>query len=312
MYVLSNKLKQFRLRLGDVIDLWTSRYLDVRDIRSVCLALGPYRNLTTLTASVLFLHPNCQVLNHAGGRIYGNKELDFLLDYNPKKLDRFAQYAIRISAKGQRGNFGGSITHSHAFGPESNLKETYEKSNLPLIKKQIECLFWKESFITSNLIRKRQLDLGSIFEKDRRLRFLLPIRNPLDCATSNLKEGYAHIFQGLNKESSVFEILRAILDEIFWVANLKAEFPNRIFYFFEHEISRNMLTSLAKFLQLDPTEAWLSDALITMKIKSGYDHSDELIDFYENYIKDKGSKWPELSEKLLFFTQKSLESPGDK
>ncbi len=31
-------------------------------IRSVCLTLGLYRNLTTLTASVLALHTRCQVL----------------------------------------------------------------------------------------------------------------------------------------------------------------------------------------------------------------------------------------------------------
>ena len=82
MHVLGNKLRQFRLRLTDVIDLRTSRYLDIQDIESVCLTLGPYRNLTTLTASVLFLHPNCQVLNHAGIRIYGNRQIDFLWDYN--------------------------------------------------------------------------------------------------------------------------------------------------------------------------------------------------------------------------------------
>ena len=81
-------IEHFRVRLNDVIDLRESRYLDIQDIESVCLTLGPYRNLTTLTASVLYLHPNCQVLNHAGNRIYGKRKIDFLWDCDKDILDR--------------------------------------------------------------------------------------------------------------------------------------------------------------------------------------------------------------------------------
>ena len=101
--------------LTDRIDLMTSRFIDIKDCQSVCLTLGPYRNLTTLTAATLFLHPNCQVLNHAGKRIFGNRKVDFLSDYSKDKLDRFIQFAIKISSKGQRGKLGGSIIYSHAF-----------------------------------------------------------------------------------------------------------------------------------------------------------------------------------------------------
>ncbi|MHB8529324.1 MAG: hypothetical protein ACYC8V_07420, partial [Caulobacteraceae bacterium] len=41
----------------------------VDGVRRTAVILGPYRNLTTLTASVLALHPQCQVLNHASDRI---------------------------------------------------------------------------------------------------------------------------------------------------------------------------------------------------------------------------------------------------
>ena len=92
-------------------DLVASRSLDIRDCETVCLALGPYRNLTTLTAATLFLHPNCQVLNHAGNRIYGNEEVDFLSNYSKERFDRFIQFATQISIQGARGDVGGSITH---------------------------------------------------------------------------------------------------------------------------------------------------------------------------------------------------------
>ena len=298
---LKKRIKRLRVRLSDAVDLRDSRNLDISDIKSVCLALGPYRNLTTLTASILFLHPNCQVLNHAGRRVYGNREIDFLWDYNKEKLDRFVQFAIKISGKGQRGPLGGSITYSHAFDSIHNVKGIYEKSGSGMIKKQIKCLFWKESLRTSNAIRERNVDLAGIFKSDERLRFLLPIRHPLDCAVSNLKTGHVRIFRGLTKDSSIFEVAKAILDEIFWFADLKKEFPGRFFYYLEREISRDMLVHLAKFLLLDPDETWVSNALSAMKIKPGYDHDSKLIDFYRDYVVDKGSRFPELSKSLLAF-----------
>jgi len=179
---LPGELKKFVLQSSDALDLMTSRFLDIQDIDSVCLALGPYRNLTTLTASMLFLHPKCQVLNHAAERIYGNNKIDFLRDYSRSKLDRFIRFAVTISGKGRRGNSGGSITFSHAFDSRYEMGEIYRKTGMGKVKKEIRCLFWKESLRTSNLIREKQVDLPGIFSRDERLRFLMPIRNPLDCA----------------------------------------------------------------------------------------------------------------------------------
>ena len=300
MSIGASILKQLKFRLSDEIDFHASRGLDIQDVESVCLTLGPYRNLTTLTASALFLHPNCQVLNHAGGRIFGSR-VDFFCDYKKRKFDRFIQFAIKISSKGQRGNLGGSITHSHAFNPNNRVTETFKETGLGLTKKQIQCLFWKESLHTSNLIRERNVDLGAIFENDDRLRFLLPIRHPLDCAVSNLETGHASIFRQLSNNASIFDVVQAVLDEIFWFAGLKKRFPERFFYFLEHEISQETLVNLASFLQLAPNDAWVENAFSVMKIKPGYDHDSELLRFYRSYIIDKGSKFPELSKSLLAF-----------
>jgi len=298
----AKSVKREYLNLTDHIDRITSRSLDIKDCESVCLALGPYRNLTTLTAATLFLHPNCQVLNHAGNRIYGNRHVDFLSDYSEKRLNHFIQFAIKISGKGRGGYVGGSITYSHAFDSRHEMKNEFTKTGLELKKKQIKCLFWKESLLTSNLIREKHVDLCGIFEKDDRLRFLLPIRNPLDCAISNLKTGHVNQFRGLNRDSSIFEVMQAVLDEIHWFATQKENFPSRFFYYFEHSISREMLVNLAAFLKLDPNEIWLSNAMSVMKAKSNYEHDSALLSFYQEAVNDKFSRFPVLSEKLLNFT----------
>jgi hypothetical protein len=303
-----HRLARYRIAVRDVIDLRKSRHLDVRDVDSVCLALGPYRNLTTLTASTLFLHPHCQVLNHAGDRVYGNREVDFLQDFSEGKLDRFLQFAIQISATGHRGDLGGSITFSHAFNPTKyKTREIFEKAGVGARKQRIRSLFWKESLRTSNVIRDRRVDLGDIFKKDARLRFLLPVRNPMDCAVSNLKTGHVSRFPGLHRSSTTQEVLLAILDEIFWFAQLREEFPGRFHYFFEHEISSIMLADLARFLQLDPDDAWIDNALAAMKINPGYDHADSLSSFYLDYVNRKGADFPELSRGLQAFVHRGTE-----
>ena len=185
------------------LDLLESKKIDIAPIQTVCMTLGPYRNLTTLTASVLFLHPNCQVLNHAGNRIFGDKQLDFIANYNNEIFEAFTQYAIYISQKGTRGDSGGSITLSHAFDKQYSMKDIFNAANSCLLKQNITALFWKESLRTSNHIRRHNVDLSRLFKLNRQIRFLLPIRNPLDCAVSNLKTGKVNIFQNEDKHSDI-------------------------------------------------------------------------------------------------------------
>ncbi len=301
-----------RLGLANTIDLFASRWVDISHVESVCLTLGPYRNLTTLTAATLFLHPNCQVLNHARDRIYGNPEVDFLGSYDRKQFDRFIKYAIRISGRGQRGGSGGSITYSHAFDEGHALREIFDGTGMGLTKKKIVCLLWKESLRTSNLIRKRNIDLKELLESDNRLCFLMPIRNPLDCAVSNLRSGHFKLFQGLGKATEVSYIVQAILDEFTWFASLRERFPKRFFYFFEHRITRKVLTDLAQFLKLEPSERWLSNALSAMVLKPGYHHDQETIDQYLDYLKLLEPKFPGLASELRVFADESSQVTIDK
>jgi hypothetical protein len=285
------------------VDLMESHVVDIQGCETVCLALGPYRNLTTLTAATLFLHPNCQVLNHAGKRIYGNEKVDFLSNYSKERFDRFIQFAIQISIKGTRGDAGGSIIHSHAFDTHHAMGAVFLEAGGEVIKPQINCLFWKESLATSNLIREKNLDLASILNKEARLRFLMPIRNPLDCAVSNLKTGHAYRFRGLGKDATMVQVLQAVLEEIHWFASCRESFPNRFFYFIENSISREMLLQLAAFLKLKPDEAWLTRALSVMVVKSNYKHDSDLLAFYRSTVKQQFSRFPALAEQLLDFAQ---------
>ncbi len=306
---MQNRIKKFtkfvgdsEIKLADGVDLFMSRSIDISACKSVCLAIGPTGNLTTLTAATLFLHPDCQVLNHGGTRIFGNKQIDFLSDYSEERFKRFIQFAIRISNKGYRGYLGGSIVYSHAFDSKYETKEIYEKTGEGLVKEHIKSLFWKELHRTYNLIRDKHVDLGAIFKRNDKLRFLLPIRNPMDCAISNLKTGHVHLFKGLNKNSSVLEVTRAILDEILWYTEIRESFLDRFFHFYEHAISRDMLVNLAKFMRLEPNEAWLANALSVMKTKPSYDHDGTLLAAYRDYVESKFARFPSMSEGLLLFS----------
>jgi hypothetical protein len=287
--------------LEDQQDFVESRHLDISGCKSVCLALGPYRNLTTLTAATLFLHPECQVLNHAGARIYGNREVDFISDFSTERFDRFIQLAIQLSGGGRRGDFGGSIVHSHAFDPQYKMKEIYEQTGFNLVKGNIRCLFWKESLATSNLLRENQVNLGKIFSVENRLRFLMPIRNPMDCAASNILSTHSTRFKGIKNAASFNEVLQAVLNEIYWFESLRQAYPDRLFYYFEHSISKEMLFNLAKFLDLDPIEEWIDSAFAAMQCESKYIHDQEKWAFYADTVNEKFLPYPALAAQLLAF-----------
>lgn len=300
---LKKKYESFKLKREDAADLKASKQLDVSSVETVCLALGPYRNLTTLTASVLFLHPNCQVLNHGGNRIFGNTKIDFLSSYAKEKLDDFIAFAITISSKGQRGGAGGSIVYSHAFDDKHKLKNIYEKSSVSQGKQVIKSLFWKESLHTSNLLQNKNVDVDALLAQESRLRFLMPIRNPLDCAVSNQKTGHVGIFRGLQKDAGLPQVLDAVLDEIYWFAELKQRNPERFFNYFEHAVTVDMLKDMAAFLRLEPQQEWLDNAAAAMEIDSNYQHSSELVALYTRYVKQRQQAFPELSAQLMKFIQ---------
>jgi hypothetical protein len=297
-------------RLGHAVrrefDLFLSRRVDTRELRTVCVVLGPYRNLTTITAAMLALHPRCQVLNHAGARILDRRRLDFLRYHDPATFDAFTRYAIQISRAGRRGDYGGSITLSHAFASSPRLKDVYRAAyGASLVKQVIRSVFWKESLVVANHIRDHRIDLGHLFQAQAGLRFLLPVRNPLDCAASNLKTGHVARFRGLDARTPIESVVLAILDEFRWFLELRDRHPDRFFSFFAHEFTRSTLRDMAGFLALEAEEQWQEAALEAFRIESPYHHSETLREFYAAAVRERLSSHPGFAAKLLKYVEGS-------
>lgn len=282
-------------------DLVRSRAINTDSVRTVCMALGPYRNLTTLTASILFLHPKCQVLNHGGQRIFGDGRLDWIASYDYKVFQNFLRYSIHISKGGRRGQYGGSIIHSHAFDEKYKTSSIFREAAFGLVKESIESLFWKESLRISNHIRSSGVELLELLEKDPRIRCLMPIRNPMDCARSNILTGHVGLFGRQIDQSSEEDVLELILDEILWFKKLQSSRPDRFYYFFEFDLGWNVLVDMEKFLCLTPSSEWPSIVLKACSVESKYDHSDSFVSYFRDSVARKFEGYPEFVDKMLKF-----------
>lgn len=282
-----------------------SRQIDISDIGVVCLALGPYRNLSTLTGSILFLHPHCQVLNHGGVRIFGDRRVDFIADYSPQRFDAFVRYAVQISNGGRRGKYGGSIVHSHAFDASYPMADVYAESHGAVLRKdRIRTLFWKEPLPTANRIRDCGLDIDDVLAREPRLRFLMPVRNPLDCAVSCMRTGHSQLFAATGPGSSFAEVLSAVIDEFAWFEDLRVRHPDRFLRFFEYDPAPVTLERLARFLRLDIDGKWFAASQKAFAVSDGYEHPESRVSLYRDLVTDKLAAHPELVTDLLRFTEK--------
>jgi hypothetical protein len=285
------------------LELHRSEALDVSGIRTVGVILGPYRNLTTLTAGVLALHPNCQVLNHAGMRILPWRMLNFIRGCTPKRLERFKRYAVHISAGGQRGDYGGSITYSHAFTREPMAGLYRRRFGDLLVKEEIRSLVWKESLRVTNQLRRASTDIDRLLDCAPGLRFVLPVRNPLDTARSNMRTGKTDIFQGLGREASLEETVTAVLEELLWFLELARGRKGHFFHYFQHSWSRHTLTGLAGFLGLEPDPKWIADALEVFRVGSSYRYTEEQIAHYAREVDRLFAGHPQFRQGLLAFAE---------
>lgn len=262
--------------------------------------LGPYRNLTTLTASLLSLHPACQVLNHAGSFVFPIKAANFLLGYSPEKFDNFVKYAIYLSRGGRVGGSGGSITFSHAFTEHAVMRRAYEKRyGDSLVKQNIQCVVWKESMRVSNVIKDNDVELLELCAHNEKLRFLMPIRNPLDCAISNSRKPTARHLGRDDEETSVEGLLDSIVGEISWFLGFHDRMPDRFFMFYEDELGGDVLSRLAGFLEIEVDEDWLGDAVGCIQLREPYQYSSRLLDHYERSLHRHLERHPAALERLL-------------
>ena len=265
------------------------------DVQLVGAFLGPYRNLTTLTASVLALHPHVQVLNHAGRRLLAQPEIDFVTD--PNKWDRFRETALAESRGGGPGLHGGSITHSHAFEVPA-IRAAYRKRfGKALMRRRVDTLVWKDSLVLSRAIR-RSGSIEQLLDRCDGLRFLLPIRHPIDCAVSCVLYGHGPLF---TKDVSVVGVLDGVLRELAWARSVQQASPRRVLMFWEYEFGVGVLQRLSKFLDLADDRRWLADATRCFVVAKQYEHPPGLVARYEAKVRDIFANDRAFAAKLMRF-----------
>ena len=242
-------------------------------IKTVCLLLGPNRNLTTLTAGLLSLHPNCQVLNH-GRNLLRQSDCDFLQYPDQTHLAAFCDAAMDRSTKKTHGVKGGTILRSHAFRPKYNLKRVYtERFGKSYMKKDVKCLVWKDAKFITSYIRKHQIDLSEVVEKCESLRFILPIRNPMDCAISHCKK---------TNEDPLDDLPR-VLDTLEWGLELQSRLP-QIIDLWEQAFQPDTITNVGQFLHLPPDDRWIADVAKCLVLNKSHKHTESLQKRYREEI----------------------------
>jgi hypothetical protein len=273
-----------------------------QDLNTMCIFLGPYRNLTTLTASVLSLHESCQVLNHSGDAVFADPRLNFIVDYSDRKFHRFCRFAMTESSSSGDRNEKGSIQRSHAFRRQA-MRETYERRHGEQEgHRRIRCLVWKESLRVSNLLREQGIPVEELLRANSKLRFLMPVRNPLDCAVSNCETGMNSLFSNLH-EQDLSATLDAIMAEFAWFRGLQQRWPERFFAYCQNEFNRDLLVRLAAFLEIAADEDWISDSLQCYQLKASYEHSAEAKSRYHSLVQKHFDDDAEFAGRLASLVQ---------
>lgn len=203
-----------------------------------------------------------------------------------------------MSAEGRRGRYGGSITLSHAFD-DDQMQATYkERFRDTSIKQDIECLFWKESLRVSRFIQQHAVKLDVIFFMNSQLRFLMPVRNPIDCALSNMKTGHGRALVQSEDELLFEEVLDGVLREFRWFIDLQSNYPDRFFYFIENEFDKSMVLRLAHFLGIEPEPTWVDDVVRNYNIRHPHEYTRSMKDDYYKRVHSYFDAYPGIRDRL--------------
>ena len=270
-------------------------------IETLCLPLGPYRNLTTLTAALIAFHPKCVVLNHAAMRILPDRELDIFASPDADTWRRFIQTAIRLARHGGKGMDGGSILQSHAFN-DTALREAHrERFGGETVSNRPRLLFWKDSQVIGAYLRHLASRAVGLDGLGVAIRFVVPVRNPLACARSNFDRKSVHrLFPGL-APTSEHEMLDRLLDIYVDLAAKSRADPDRYFLMPEPAFTRQGFIELANFLGIEADEDWLDTAerLIRPRRETGFPAGDW--QRYAQAIDTRFDEFPHMRKALRAF-----------
>ncbi|HEV8065347.1 MAG TPA: hypothetical protein VGP46_10970, partial [Acidimicrobiales bacterium] len=254
------------------------------------------RNLTTLTASVLSLHPECQVLNHAGKRTLVDQQ-DFIAHTTEDHFRAFCAAALKASEAGKRGDYGGSILFSHAFFNDQ-LRDLYKsRYGDSVAKERPRCLVWKDSQWITARIRQSPDTMDRVIEQIPETRFLLPVRNPFACAKSNLKTGHAQRIPAIEQTSS--GVLEWILENAAWFAQLARRHPDRFVMFYEDDTSSEIADRLVGLLEIGDDERWREELELVFDVRPvSYTHEAKMYRVFERSLERWYGDLPEVAARL--------------
>ena len=119
-----------------------------------------------------------------------------------------------------------------------------------LRKDEVRSIVWKDSQRLTNFLRDNKL-LDQVLESNEKIRFLMPIRNPMDCAISNSNSRKSEHL--LSRGGSLHDVLGAVCRKIAWFQQQKQRLPDRFFSFFENRFDEATLRDFATFLGLEAT-----------------------------------------------------------
>ena len=272
--------------------------MGLASFETVAFLVGPYRNLSTLSASVLALHPQVQVLNHAGERMLAQPRLNFTADPRREVLEAFLQAAVAASAGGQRGQFGGSIVFSHAFS-EPAVREAYEaRYGGQLVKTGARCFVWKEPMRLQLRWMRSPESMEALFSRCEEIRLLAPFRRPLDVALSSMRTGHCRMLTG-KAEPTFEETLEAVLDAFAWVLETRERMPERVFFYTQWEVDEDLFRRMARFLSLDEDARWIADAVRCFAVRKPGPVTEGQYAFFREVTPRKLAAWPELAEMAI-------------
>lgn len=292
---IKRQIKKIALFFLLIKDRWAgkNKSFDINKVSNLVLFVGPYRNLTTYLAANIALHPSCDVLNHAGIRVFANEKINFLSQYTDEKFEQFLQFFNYACQFGYKGIRGGNVVYSHAFETNPALKKAYQNKDESSEK---NCLIWKESHLVTNLLIKNKTDYEKILSNDK-IKFLFPVRNPLDCANSNIKTGKYKLF-GNGTKAELKDVMNKIFEHYLFFLTLEKKYPSKVYFIYENEINPQSISALCSFLNVSEEKKWKETMLSNFKINTSYSHSAELLNWTNNTLEQKFNDYPDFLAKL--------------
>ena len=238
--------RRFETYKRDLVQTATDRNLG--SVRTLCLALGPYRSYTTVTAGYIGTHPHCLALNHGGSSVIGDPELDFIAHRRPQVTDNFLRYALALADHG--------LPHEAKLRP---LRRRLPRAAGDGFRREPRVIFWNDAQRMARHLRRHNVHFDELFRKEPRLRFLLTLRNPIDCAASLVHTGLTRHLQ-LEPGASLQTVLEAVLREFHWFATLEKRHPDRFFHLAPTTFDPDQAQALARFLGVEADPAWIARA----------------------------------------------------